>query len=76
MLFVVGVDTEEDVLAIRADVLKTLKAGGSVITSWSSEGTSVQKSQGVSLKELLNETALFLQLLNGTGIKRLRPTYI
>jgi len=75
MIFDIEIDSEDDVLEIRAQVLKTLKEGGTTITSWSSENTSVTKVQNMSLQKILEETRLFLLLLNKKGLKRMSPVY-
>ena len=80
MLFDVHIDEVDDVLEIRTEAMKQLKAGGSILTGWASEGTSVTKVQGMSLTKLLEETKAFLQAydpdLYGRPVKRLNPLYV
>jgi len=80
MLFDINFDTLDDVLEIRAAVIKQLKEGGTVLTSWSSENTSVTKTQGMSLTKILDETKKFLQEydpdLYGRRVTRTVPEYV
>lgn len=79
-IFLVGLDTVDDVLAIREQALAVLRAGGSTITSWSSENTSVTKAQGFSLTRILEETLWFLQEydpgLYGRRVTRTSPAFM
>jgi hypothetical protein len=79
MLFQIGIDTEEDVLEIRRQVIETLKAGGTTVTNWSSEGTSVTKVQGLSLERILRETNAFLKTIDpdtyGPRVTRTTPKF-
>ena len=79
MLFDVTIDDIDDILLIRKTAIEQLKAGGTVLTNWSSENTSVTKVQGMSLTKILEETKLYLQLkdpdLYGTPTKRAYPYY-
>lgn len=78
-LFTVGIDTPEDVLEIRRQVIEALANGALEITSWSSEGTTVVKTRGMSMRQILDETKLYLQEydpdLYGRTIKRMSPYY-
>jgi hypothetical protein len=58
-LFIAGVDTVEDVIAIRTTAINLLKEG-STTTSWSSEGTSVTKTFTLPVRTVLEECNWFL----------------
>jgi len=77
-LFTVGIDTEEDVLAIRARCLQNILAGV-IITSWQNEGTSVGRRVVMPTKELLDACTRFLQALNpdlyGKRFSKTRPYF-
>jgi hypothetical protein len=79
MMFDIRIDDPDEVLAIRTEVIRQLKLGGTMLTGWSSEGTSVTKVQNVSLAKLMEETKWFLQLhdpgLYGSPVKRAYPFY-
>lgn len=79
-LFDINIDDVDTILAIRAAAIELLKQGGTVMTGWSSEGTSVSKVEGVSLEVILEETKDYLQEydpdLYGRRIKRMRVSYI
>jgi len=73
-LFIIGVDTIDDVTAIREQVLSVLRVGGTTITGWSSEGTSVTKTQGFSLSRILDECNWFLD--PGRRVTRTSPAFM
>lgn len=77
-LFLQGVDTEEDVIAIRNTAL-TLIREGSTTTSWSSEGTSVTRQFTLPVRSVLEECNWFLSKINpekyGRKVKRTAPYY-
>ena len=80
-IFLPGLDTEEDVLAIRSAIItgNFTTTGGLTCTSWTSEGTSMTKQWAISPMKLLEECNLFLQAVNsgsyGKRITRTRPAY-
>jgi hypothetical protein len=80
MLLDIYIDTIEDVLDMRAAAIAQLKAGGTVLTSWSSENSSATKTVGASLSLIMRETKEYLQLkdpdLYGSNIRRTSPTYL
>lgn len=63
MLFDLFLDTEAEVLKIRAKA-KELLAAGTTVMSWSSEGTSVNKQFTLPVSQVLQETADFLKAKN------------
>jgi hypothetical protein len=79
-LFDIYIDEVDDILEIRRIAIEQMKAGGTVLTSWSSENTSVTKTQGMSLSKILEETRFYLQQydpdLYGRRITRTRPGYL
>jgi hypothetical protein len=79
MLFDPHVDTIDDVLAIRAKCREILLAGGTEITNWQSENTTVTKTRGISLQKLMDETLAYLRLVDpetyGRACKRSMPFY-
>lgn len=79
MIFTVGIDEIDDVLEIRRLAIEALKDGALEITQWSSENTSVTKTRAMSLKQILEETRLFLQEadpdLYGKTIKKMSPHF-
>lgn len=60
-IFLHGLDTVDDVLAIRAAAITILAGGGQVMGSWTSEGTTVTKYQGLPIAVLIQEANAFLQ---------------
>ncbi len=79
MLFSYPADSIEDVKEVRRAVREVLMAGGIEVTQWSSENTTVQKTRGISLQKLMDETLAYLQINDpatyGARIKRLSPFY-
>jgi hypothetical protein len=79
-IFQVGIDEIADVLEIRAAAMEVLKAGGTVLTSWSSEGTSVTKVTGMSVSTIIQEANDFLQRADpdtyGRRVTRTRPYFL
>ncbi len=79
MLFNYPADTKEDVEAIRDSVKEVLKNGGLEVTQWSTGGASVQKTRGISMQRLMDETLAYLQLNfpeeYGKRHKRISPYY-
>jgi len=78
MIFDPAVDTEEEVLAIRTRAKELLTEGATTI-SWNSEGTSVNKTITMPIKQVMEETLLFLRKVDpdtyGKSIKRTVPRY-
>ena len=64
-IFLVGLDTEDGVLAIRQKAIENLTAGV-ITTSWTSENTSETIQQTLPTKVILEECNLFLQKVNPT----------
>jgi hypothetical protein len=75
-IFIVGIDDYDEVLAIRTEALLALRNGGVSISSWTSEGTSVTKIQGLSLNRILEETVLFILESKGRRITRTSPAFL
>jgi len=77
-LFTKGIDTEEQVLAIRARAYQNLLSGV-IITNWTNEGTSVGRMVVMPTKELFDACTRFLQAVNpdvyGKRISKTRPFY-
>lgn len=73
-LFLPGLDKPDDIIEIRNQVIETLKAGNTVVTAWSSENTSVTKTQGMSLTQILEECNYFLQQV-GIANRRITRTH-
>jgi len=61
----VNIETEQEVLEIRAKCISILKQGGQYY-NWSNEGVSVSKGTSIPVGELLQETMEFLRLVNPT----------
>lgn len=59
----VKIDSEEVVLDIRAKAL-ALYAQGNTIMKWQGEGVSAEKSFVAPIKDILEETRIFLKSLN------------
>lgn len=72
-IFLPGIDTEEDIIAIRNEVIQTLISGGQKVAQWSSEGTSVTKVQTMSARDILEECNYYLMLIGRTP-KRISRT--
>jgi hypothetical protein len=62
-LFQIGMDSEDEVLAIRAKA-KELLLKGIVVLSWSGEGVESSKEFTMKCEDVLMETRLFLMRLN------------
>ena len=63
IIFQIGIDTEEEVLKIRAKA-KELMMNGIVTMQWQGEGVSAGKQFVMSPDDILVETRLFLMRLN------------
>jgi len=81
-LFSTSIDSVEDIIAIRQAIIQGnfVESGGTTITSWSSEGTTVTRQWAVSAATLLEETKEFLQEydpdLYGRKVRRTSPAYL
>lgn len=77
-IFLSGVDSIEDVLAIRATAMEAIR-NGTEISSWSSEGTSVSKVLTLPATKILEECNAFLKKEDpatyGYLIKRTSPYF-
>ncbi len=80
-IFLIGLDTVDDVLSIRAKLIagSFTETGGLTVMSWSNENVSFTKQWVMSPKELLLECNAFLQAADsgsyGKRITRTRPAY-
>jgi 4-aminobutyrate aminotransferase-like enzyme len=75
-LFDITIDELEDVIAIRTQAMQVLKDGGTVLTSWSSEGTSVTLFQGLPVTKIIEECNLYIRAhAAGKRIRRLTPRF-
>jgi hypothetical protein len=79
-LFTVGIDTEEEVKAIKANAMATLLdlSNGSSVISWSSENTSVSKlvPSVDNMKYIIKECNIFLMKLKGKRYVSTRAYFI
>lgn len=75
-IFIIGIDTIDDVTTIREQVLETIRNGGSMATGWSAEGISVTRTQGLPLWRILEECNLFLLESTGRRVTRTSPGYL
>lgn len=77
-IFIPGIDTEDEVIAIRNTAKENLLAGV-LTTSWTSEGSSENLQQVMPTKAVLEECNLFLQKLDpdkyGRRISRTSPSF-
>jgi hypothetical protein len=80
-IFLYGVNTEDEVL----EILRTIQSqkitnGGTTISQWSSEGTSVTKFNSMKTEDLLNECIYFLRTnwpeRYGRIVKKMIPRYL
>ena len=69
----------DEILAIQQKAKTAVLGGGSVVTSWTSEGVSLTKLQGMSLHDILAQCRHSLRKKDpatyGRSIKRTKPNY-
>lgn len=76
MIFNLGLDSLEEVLAIRAKT-KEMLAEGAQVLEWTNESQSVRKVIGLPLETILKETeAYLLAYSRGAVITRTKPLFI
>lgn len=79
LLFIHGVNTEDEVLIILKEAQALLRNGALVVNQWSSEGTSVTKFNGMRIADLIEGCIAFLQQENpdvyGRRITRTKPAF-
>ncbi len=79
LLFDPSIDDISDVLEIRAKAFSMLKEGATVM-SWGNEATNVTKQFTLPIKEVLEQTAIFLKQADpdtyGRRITRTTPKYV
>lgn len=61
MIFIQGLTTEDEVVRIYRSIIESnfVEQGGQTLVSWTSEGTTVQKSWAMSPTKILEECIEF-----------------